>query len=91
MSSKVFYLVLILRLSLCNVLYLTPYIESNRTEEARNLSAVRDLPNAPQIQSYSGFITVEKEYNSNLFFWFFPSLVSENIHAFDISDLCFNY
>lgn len=30
--------------------------------------------------SYSGYLTVNKEYNSNLFFWFFPAL---NSHSSD--------
>src|SRR5690606_25173397 len=29
------------------------------------------------VKSYSGFFTVNKTHNSNLFFWFFPALVSE--------------
>lgn len=32
-----------------------------------------DLPGA-NVKSYSGYLTVNKEYNSNLFFWFFPAL-----------------
>lgn len=27
------------------------------------------------LKSYSGYITVNKTYNSNLFFWFFPAQV----------------
>ena len=29
-----------------------------------------------QPESYSGFITVDKSHNSNMFFWFFPATVS---------------
>lgn len=27
------------------------------------------------LKSYSGYLTVNKTYNSNLFFWFFPAQV----------------
>uniref|UniRef100_A0A6J0SQL2 Probable serine carboxypeptidase CPVL n=1 Tax=Pogona vitticeps TaxID=103695 RepID=A0A6J0SQL2_9SAUR len=55
-------------------LFLTPYIESGKTEEGRQLSMVGPLPGA-NVKSYSGYLTVNKTYNSNLFFWFFPALV----------------
>jgi len=57
-------------------LILTPYIEQGNIEEARNLSAVRGEPIPDDIPSYSGFFTVNENYNSNLFFWFFPAEVS---------------
>jgi hypothetical protein len=56
-------------------LFLTPYIESGKIDEARKLSQVMQLPNAPNITSFSGLLTVNKKYNSNMFFWFFPALV----------------
>ncbi len=59
----------------CDQLILTQYVESNRISEARKLSAVQYLPNAPKLESYSGYLTVNKQYNSNLFFWFFPAMV----------------
>lgn len=63
--------------SLPSPLFLTPYIEAGKLDEGRKLSAVKNLPGgAPKIESYSGFLTVSKEHNSNLFFWFFPPLVS---------------
>lgn len=55
-------------------LFLTPYIEAGKLKEGRELSEVRGLP-GPQIKSFSGYLTVNKTYNSNLFFWFFPALV----------------
>ncbi|GFX54290.1 probable serine carboxypeptidase CPVL [Trichonephila clavipes] len=59
-------------------LILTPYIENGQIEEARSLSKVGRLPRVPSnIPSYSGFITVNKTYNSNMFFWFFPAMDSE--------------
>ena len=59
-------------------LILTKYIKSKQIDVARNLSAVRSLPNAPKFESYSGFITVDEKYDSNLFFWFIPSQVNSN-------------
>ncbi|KAI4885755.1 hypothetical protein NFI96_011050 [Prochilodus magdalenae] len=41
---------------------------------ARKLSLVGPLPGA-SVKSYSGYLTVNKSYNSNLFFWFFPAQV----------------
>ncbi|XP_072365490.1 probable serine carboxypeptidase CPVL isoform X2 [Scyliorhinus torazame] len=53
-------------------LFLTPYLESGEIEKARELSLVGPLE-GPAVKSYSGFLTVNKTYNSNLFFWFFPA------------------
>ncbi|KAG8139139.1 putative serine carboxypeptidase CPVL-like protein [Naja naja] len=53
-------------------LFLTPYIESGKTEEGRQLSLVEHFP-GPNVKSYSGYLTVNMTYNSNLFFWFFPA------------------
>lgn len=55
-------------------LFLTPYIESGRIEEGRQLSLVGPLPGV-NVKSYSGYLTVNKTHNSNLFFWFFPAEV----------------
>jgi vitellogenic carboxypeptidase-like protein len=52
-------------------LFLTPYIEQGKIDEARRLSAVELTPFKQQ--SFSGYLTVNKEYNSNMFFWFFPA------------------
>jgi vitellogenic carboxypeptidase-like protein len=62
-------------ISNCDPLILTPYIETQRIDEARSLSSVKNLPNAPEMTSYSGFFTVNKQFESNLFFWFFPAMV----------------
>lgn len=40
---------------------------------ARKLSLVGELPGA-NVKSYAGYLTVNKEFNSNLFFWFFPAV-----------------
>ncbi|CAG2170264.1 unnamed protein product, partial [Oppiella nova] len=58
----------------CDPLLLTPYIETSRLVEAKQLSAVTGLSKTLNITSYSGFLTVNKQFNSNLFFWFFPAL-----------------
>lgn len=58
-------------------LFLTPLIESGKVEEARK-KAVVEHDEMYDISSYSGYFTVNKEYNSNLFFWFFPAMVSNH-------------
>jgi len=52
-------------------LFLTPYIEAGKLEEGRKLSRVSGL--STDVESYSGFLTVNKTMGSNLFFWFFPA------------------
>uniref|UniRef100_A0A8C5PDQ4 Probable serine carboxypeptidase CPVL n=1 Tax=Leptobrachium leishanense TaxID=445787 RepID=A0A8C5PDQ4_9ANUR len=56
-------------------LFLTPYLESGKIDEARALSLVGELPGA-NVKSYAGYLTVNKTYSSNLFFWFFPAQIS---------------
>lgn len=48
-------------------LLLTPFIESNHTELARNKSRVKLFDNF-SVEAYSGFITINTTTNSNLFF-----------------------
>ncbi|KAK7574416.1 hypothetical protein V9T40_011607 [Parthenolecanium corni] len=50
-------------------LILTPYLKSNQTSTARELSDVKTFFKG--IVSNSGYFTVNETYNSNLFFWFF--------------------
>ena len=72
-------------------LFLTPYIEAGNIEEARNLSAVRGAPFPDDIPSYSGFLTVNKQYDSNLFIWFFPAEVSNSrdiLKSYKLHKLC---
>ncbi|KAK9506393.1 hypothetical protein O3M35_008344 [Rhynocoris fuscipes] len=52
-------------------LFLTPYLERGDIHGAQIASSVKPL--LKNIKSYSGFLTVDKIYNSNLFFWFFPA------------------
>nr|CAD7429809.1 unnamed protein product [Timema monikensis] len=54
-------------------LFLTPLIEAGNINEAKKASRVGVLEGAEHIESYSGYITVNKSFNSNLFFWFFPA------------------
>lgn len=54
-------------------LLLTPYIEQNQIEEAQQLALVNASEIFNNLTSYSGYFTVDKTYDSNLFFWFFPS------------------
>lgn len=54
-------------------LFLTPLIESGRIDEARGKATV-EHKEMDDVGSYAGFLTVNKEYNSNLFFWFFPAM-----------------
>ncbi|XP_065204846.1 venom serine carboxypeptidase-like [Planococcus citri] len=54
-------------------LLLTPYLNRGKIEEARKVAKVGPGLFSEQIPSYSGYFTIDKSYNSNLFFWFFPS------------------
>lgn len=53
-------------------LILTPLIERGKIKQARSASEVR-YRDFGGVRSYSGYFTVDKQYNSNLFFWFFPN------------------
>lgn len=53
-------------------LIITPYLENGKIEEARAASLVT-IEEFASVPSYTGFFTVDKLYNSNLFFWFIPS------------------
>lgn len=61
-------------------LYLTPLINEGNLEEAKNLCKVGNIPADVQVPSYAGYITVNQQLNSNLFFWFVPSL-SDPVNA----------
>ncbi|CAH0748718.1 unnamed protein product [Diatraea saccharalis] len=51
---------------------LTPLIEQNKLEEAREAAKVDSDYLLPDMDSYAGYLTVNKEYNANLWFWYFP-------------------
>jgi vitellogenic carboxypeptidase-like protein len=59
-------------------LILTRYIKTGNATLARKLSEVNSK-NYLGIKSHSGYITVKEEYNSNLFFWFFPHEKSADV------------
>ncbi|XP_061722966.1 venom serine carboxypeptidase-like [Cydia pomonella] len=61
-------------------LFLTPYIERGNIKEARRLARVT-LNDSLNIESYAGFFTVNKAYDSNQFFWYFPSMSSDRDKA----------
>ena len=58
-------------------LILTPLLEAGKIDEAQDLAKVRGL--SEDVTSYSGFFTTNKEHDSNLFFWYFPSKVKIEI------------
>jgi hypothetical protein len=58
-------------------LNLTPYIADGKIKKARRLAAVNYRRFKSDVPSYSGFFNVNKQFNSHLFFWFFPAEVSE--------------
>ncbi|XP_075811448.1 putative serine carboxypeptidase CPVL isoform X2 [Microtus pennsylvanicus] len=55
-------------------LFLSPYIKAGKIKEGQKKSMVSPFFGM-SLKSYSGYITVNKTYNSNLFFWFFPAQV----------------
>nr|AAZ43093.2 serine carboxypeptidase 1 [Triatoma infestans] len=57
-------------------LFLTPYIEQGAIEEGQRAAMVT-LMDGNSV-SYSGFLTVNKQYNSNLFFWYFPAEIESD-------------
>lgn len=54
-------------------LFLTPLIEAGRLDEAKALSRVGSLGDVEDVPSNAGFLTVNKQLGSNMFFWFFPA------------------
>lgn len=56
-------------------LYLTPLINKNEVQVARDKARVYLPITGTNVESYSGFLTVNEETNSNLFFWFISAAV----------------
>lgn len=54
-------------------LYLTPFIKNGSTEAGRNSAKVNSTAIPANIESYSGYLTVDEQFNSNLFFWYFAA------------------
>ena len=65
-------------------LLLTPLIKAGKIREAQDLARVTNLTD---VISYSGFLTVNQKYDSNLYFWFFPAAVSNPCKSFSIKGL----
>nr|XP_022917735.1 venom serine carboxypeptidase [Onthophagus taurus] len=59
-------------------LYLTPFIEQGKIDEAKKLAIVK-FNGFKNVLAYSGYLTVNKQYNSNMFFWFFPSFTNYKV------------
>ncbi|XP_023168261.1 venom serine carboxypeptidase [Drosophila hydei] len=60
-------------------LFLTPFIESGKVpmDQVRQMARVSGSQ-FHNVESYSGYLTVDKAYNSNMFFWYFPSETDPN-------------
>lgn len=56
-------------------LILTPLIEQGKIADARK-AAVVNYNGFKNIPSYAGYFTVDKAFDSNMFFWYFPALNS---------------
>lgn len=55
-------------------LFLTPLIDKKELDKARAQSRVGYLGFVKDVPSYSGFLTVNPNTGSNIFFWFFPAM-----------------
>lgn len=59
-----------------DVLFITPLLESGKNvKEIQRMALVDGVDELKSFPGYSGFFTVNKTYNSNLFFWYFPAQV----------------
>lgn len=61
-------------------LFLTPYVEGGNITEGRRLARV-PFTESLRIKSYAGYFTVDKKYDSNQFFWYFPAMISKKKDA----------
>lgn len=62
-------------------LFLTPLIEAGKIDEAQKAARVGPLKGAENVTSFSGYLTVNKKFDSNLFFWFFPAEVRNVLYV----------
>lgn len=59
-----------------DALFITPLLESGKNvKEIQRMALVDGVDELKSFPGYSGFFTVNKTYNSNLFFWYFPAQV----------------
>lgn len=59
-----------------DALFITPLLESGKNvKEIQRMAMVDGVDELKPFPGYSGFFTVNKTYNSNLFFWYFPAQV----------------
>ena len=70
-------------------LILTPFIENSDIIEAQEKALVHHEEMA-NVKSYAGYVTIDKRYNSNMFFWYFPSHVRNYyyVHKIIEVDVC---
>lgn len=61
-------------------LFLTPYVESGKIDEGKRLARV-PFTESLRIKSYAGYFTVNKTYDSNQFFWYFPAMIPDKKNA----------
>ncbi|XP_063368691.1 venom serine carboxypeptidase-like [Cydia amplana] len=61
-------------------LLLTPHIETGQIAKAKHLARV-PITDDLGIESYAGFFTVNKTFDSNQFFWYFPSMETDKDRA----------
>lgn len=61
---------------------LTPHLNDFDDAEARRLSRVNESLFL-DVVSYAGYLTVNEDYDSNLFFWFFPANGTERLYEDD--------
>lgn len=69
-------------------LYLTPYLVKGNINAARDDSRVGIIGGAPDMESYAGFFTVRQQLNNQLFFWFFPAIVSAQFSSLGVLISC---
>lgn len=56
-----------------DVLYITPLLEKGESVDKIQKMAAITLEELKEFPGYSGFFTVNKTTNSNMFFWYFPA------------------
>lgn len=62
-------------------LFLTPFIKNGTVDAGREAAKVVNSSIPSNIESYSGYLTVDEKLNSNLFFWYFVAQSDPNKDA----------